>query len=203
MKGIKRTSIYSILIGLISITFFACSSETSQETNQEAAEFDLFSPSGKILANDSNELIQLIANNSEQVQASDIVLEQISYSENEKYSIAIVNFISSDDNFSALIPIEINDDYMQLVDQKNVRFVKNIGSEQFVFEDNADVLKVKPTTTTSAQTRGTVLVCNGGCCGWSQPEPDHYNCGCDGSRSARNTTVSTSDGCRIQVIENK
>jgi hypothetical protein len=51
--------------------------------------------------------------------------------------------------------------------------------------------------------RGT-FVCNGGCCGWSNPSPNAYHCGCPAGKPAGPDPdpiiFTTSDGCAIQYL---
>jgi hypothetical protein len=191
MKAI--TKLMSVFF--ISIALFACSNE-EKSSEDENLNFKLESPNGNILAKSTEQLKEIIINNSNIININDLTISSVRYNENETGSFAIVDFLNKDSNSSMFVPLLVNENYSLFIDNDNIYLNKLDKKSSIENIDESKILNIKSQTLNADLSSRVSYVCNGSCCGWSQPGPDHYNCGCPDA----SLILTTSDGCQIQVL---
>ncbi|WP_299015114.1 hypothetical protein [uncultured Polaribacter sp.] len=193
----KNIQILSVLLTVLLIA--SCSNEESMNNSEEIQkELSLISPDGKKIANSQGELINLYLDNVGITKSdNDIEIIDIRYSNSDNYSFGVVDLSVGENLSSMLVLLDISDNYTVLSDSDGLRFVEK-GNFSLDGIPSENILKSN--TQKSLGFSEVVYVCNGGCCGWSQTGDDAYNCGCPAVVST-SLTLTTSDGCAIQVIE--
>ena len=197
----KKKYFFVVLTALVTMIIVSCKTDNNEGLTPD--NLLLVSPYGKIIAKSETELINILVNNSNNVSRNDkIKIKNIRYEENDKFSIGIVNFDVNSENKSLLIPIEISDNIVILLDDENIYFEE-------VTEKNTSLINGKNIISSNTMKRFqaslpppplplvVAYVCNGGCCGWSNLGLGHYNCGCNQA----SIILTTSDGCGIEVID--
>lgn len=167
----------------------------------------LVSPSGKELAQSNDGVIDLILADYETViDRASINLESIRYEENEAYSLGIVDFVVEDQNQSMLVVLDLDSDYLSLIDDSGLRFVETSSNSNITIDgvdigavDSDGVLSIPTSESNESDNQGRLgritINCSGSCCGWSQPGSDHFHCGCSSS-----VIISTGDGCVARIL---
>lgn len=199
MKAVNlKISLLVFSILGFTILLQSCSEDNSTEQiANQTDNFNLISPNGKILANKTDDLKEMILRNSEiQVPKDEINFESINYVENEKATLAIISFIIDNENKSMLVPLEINDGYSLLIDNENLIIKKNDNFEKQNFNIEDAIFLEDDINKSENYASRTAYVCNGGCCGWADMGNDHYHCGCPSAK----LILTTGGNCQIQVI---
>ncbi|MCB0376685.1 MAG: hypothetical protein KDD04_12255, partial [Sinomicrobium sp.] len=127
---------------LIAVFLFMITSGCTTNASGGAASesFSLVSPGGITLANDLDDLKNIIIHNSgKDLAGKDIAISAITYNETDTVSFGIVNFTVNAENRSMLVPLKIDDHLALLVDSKNI-YIRKIASTAGVSFDNKDAI---------------------------------------------------------------
>lgn len=161
----------------------------------------LISPQGKILADSEQDLIKLFSNKiGISKSLSEFKIVDIRYTENNHYSFGVVDIDFNDELKSMLIVLDLDKSTKVLSDKDGIKFVQanNVNIDDV---DERSILSINNSKSSASISPDATFVCNGGCCTFSQTGPDSYNCGCPIPPTAStNLTLTTSDGCKIQVL---
>ncbi|MDA7794481.1 hypothetical protein N8962_02100 [Flavobacteriales bacterium] len=111
--------------------------------------------------------------------------------ETDYYHLLMLNFESESSKASALVVLYLNDNYVTLLDNQSLRFVK-ASSEISGNIDRVDGISPYEINGKS------VYICNESCCQWSQLSVDHFRCDCPSA--VTDIEFSTGSGCSIKVV---
>lgn len=204
---------YIVVLGIF--LFFGVSCSNDQSTQNEASlkterTLKLKAPSGKVLAKsivDLKEELLSFVNKSEKIKVqSDVLIDEIQYSESEDVTVAIINFSAEGKEYSLLTPMFKSEDIMILQDQHTLRFVKKSSKKVTIKGDVLNIKSVKPEKDFSfLQVSNAAQCINGDCCKWQTVvEGSEYNCGCKKATALAphdggGVIVTTSDNCKISL----
>ena len=178
----------TLFLALVGITFVGCDtfvnvtdqSDISQEKKSDAD----FEVSNTIIEVQKLEALKLMT----------LVEERLF--ETDYYKVLVLDFESSNSRSSVLVVLHLDDAYATLIDNQSIRFA-NLGggvtvSGQIEANQGDDSYEINGKIT---------LVCNEGCCRFSQPSDNHFRCDCP--NSAVDVELSTGSGCVIKMVSLK
>jgi hypothetical protein len=195
-----------VLSGLIS-----CDTEGDilDVENTEIKSLELKSPMGHQLVESEEELKNLFISkfdlSEKNLTNQDVIIEKISYLDEDLYSIAFIDVNYNYELFKMMTVFSQKVELTFLHDDKNLIIIESSVVSPSNF-DSESILTIKPSKSKFEKLYRSTFVCNGGCCEWSQPGPNAFHCGCGGiagggaSPDPAPIEFTTSDGCVIQYL---